>query len=152
MMKRICVSNPLFFGIVKEEIATGRAIRIKTKGVSMRPFIVGGKDELILRQADDHSFHRGAILLAELGEQRQVAHRVCRIEGEEITLRGDGSLQLTEVCGRGDVIAEVVAVVRKGKMVEKGSSCWNRYRYLWPSSPFMRKVALKIYSLLPHRL
>ncbi len=148
MMKRISISNPLFVDIVREEVAAGGEIRIGAKGHSMRPFIRDGMDELILHPCNEYSFRKGAILLAELGEHRQVAHRVCRVEGEEITLRGDANLRLTELCGRADVIAEVVAVVRKGKRVEKGSPCWNRFRYLWPQTPFARRVALKLFTLL----
>lgn len=147
MMKRMSLSNPLFFAIVREEIAAGSEIRIGAKGGSMRPFIRDGRDELILRPCNERSFRKGAILLAELSEQRQVAHRVCHIAGEEITLRGDANLRLTELCDRREVIAEVVAVIRAGKSVEKGSLCWNCYRYLWPKSAFARRVALKFYSL-----
>jgi len=147
MMKQISLPNPLFFAMVREEIAAGREIRIGAKGGSMRPFIRDGRDELILRPCNEHSFRKGSILLAELGEQRQVAHRVSHMAGEKITLRGDANLKQTELCDRREVIAEVVAVVRKGKRVDKGSLRWNCYRYLWPKAPFMRRVALKLYSL-----
>ncbi|MBF6628485.1 MAG: S24/S26 family peptidase [Proteiniphilum sp.] len=147
MMKRMTISNPLFFDIVKEEIIAGREICIGAKGGSMRPFIRDGIDELILRPCNAHSFRKGAILVAELGDQRQVAHRVCYTNGEEIVLRGDANPRLTELCGRNEVIAEVVAVVRGGKRVDRGSLCWNCYRYLWPRTPFVRRVALKMYAL-----
>lgn len=146
MMKRMSLSNPLFFAVVREEIAAGREISIAAKGGSMRPFIRDGMDELILRRCNEQSFRKGAILLAELGAQRQVAHRVSHIAAEEITLRGDANLTQTELCGRSDVIAEVVAVVRGGKRVDKGSLCWTRYQYLWPKTVLMRRVALKMLS------
>lgn len=147
MMRRISISNPLFVDFIREEIVDGREITITAKGGSMRPFIRDGLDELILRRCDDQSFRKGSILLTELGEQRHVAHRVCQTNGEEIVLRGDANPWLTEFCGRNEVIAEVVAVVRGGNRVDRGSLCWNCYRYLWPQTPFFRRVALKMYSL-----
>lgn len=147
MMKRMTISNPLFFDIVREEIIEGREICIGAKGGSMRPFIRDGMDELILRRCNEQSFRKGAILLAELGAQRQVAHRVWHTHTGEIVLRGDANPRLTELCGRNEVIAEVVAVVRGGKRVDRGSLCWNCYRHLWPRTPFMRRLALKMYGL-----
>ncbi len=147
MKNTILFTNKDFFSAVKEEIAEGLTLRIKPKGESMTPFIVAGRDEIILSMPCECSFRRGSILLAEIGADRQVAHRVLRVDGEIVTLRGDGNLVLTEQCCRSDVIAEVVAIVRKGKKIKKGSLRWTLFSYLWPSSPLLRRVLLKIYYL-----
>ena len=130
---------------VKEDIAAGKMHHVLAKSNSMRPFIVRGRDELILQQTDEHSFQKGAILLAELGSVNHVLHRLVKIEGENLVLRGDSNLNRIELCGRNDVIAEVVAVVRKGKVVKKKSPCWNYYRYFWPSSSLLRKLLLEFH-------
>lgn len=145
MKNTILLTNDDFFSAVKEEISEGLTLRIKPKGESMTPFIVEGRDEIILSMPCECSFRRGCILLAEIGMGRQVAHRVSRVDGEILTLRGDGNLVLTEQCSRSDVIAEVVAVVCKGRKIKKGSLRWTLFSYLWPSSPFIRKVLLKLY-------
>lgn len=110
---------------IKDDIAAGKIHHILAKSNSMQPFIVRDRDELILRQTDEHSFQKGSILLAELGGMNHVLHRLVKIEGENLVLRGDANLNRNELCGRNDVIAEVVAVVRKGKVVKKKSPCWN---------------------------
>lgn len=131
---------------VKDDIAAGKMHHVLAKSNSMKPFIVRERDELILQQTDEHSFQKGAILLAELGGQNHVLHRLVKIEGENLVLRGDANLNRTELCGRNDIIAEVVTVVRNGKLIKKGSPGWNFYRYFWPSSSLLRRMLLKLYA------
>ena len=75
-------------------------------------------------------FKKGSILLAELGGLNHVVHRLVLVDGDDLVLRGDAIKKQCEMCGRSDIIAEVVAVKRKGKMVRKGSFIWGYYRYL----------------------
>ena len=66
-------------------------------------------------------------MFAELGEKHHVAHRLIEVDGDNLVLRGDANLKLIEMCGRSDIIGEVVAVVRKGKIVRRRSICWYYY-------------------------
>lgn len=75
-------------------------------------------------------FKKGSILLAELGGLNHVVHRLVNIEGKDLLLRSDANFDCTEMCKINDIIAEVVAVKRKGKIVRKGSFSWGYYRYL----------------------
>lgn len=140
----IYLSNQNQLEKVKYDIAHGITLRFKAKSNSMQPFIVAERDEVILKQVGEESFQKGSILFAELGERHHVAHRLVEVDGDNLVLRGDRNLKLVEMCGRNDVIAEVVAVVRKGRVVKKGSLGWNVYRYFWPKMSWMRKVFLKL--------
>lgn len=140
------ISYKNYLDKIKDDIAAGSTHRIVAKSNSMQPFIVRGRDELILQQTDKHSFKKGAILLAELGSVNHVLHRLVKIEGDNLVLRGDANLNRTELCGRNDIIAEVVTVVRNGKLIKKGSPGWNFYRYFWPSSTLLRRILLRFYG------
>lgn len=145
-MKRtipLCSQNHL--EKVKDDIAQDVILRYVVKSNSMRPFIVSERDEVILKQVNSDSFQKGTILFAELGERHHVAHRLIEVDGDNLVLRGDANFKLKEMCGRGDVIAEVVAVVRKGRKVKRGSPTWNFYRYFWPKTPQIRKVLLHLF-------
>ena len=144
MTSSIYVPNDVFFEAVKEEILQGKQVRLRARGQSMMPFITGDKDDIVLKQIVKSSFHKGAILLVQLSEKRYVAHRVYRIKGNMLTLKGDGNLRLTEHCTCDDAIAEIVAVIRNGTTIKKGSFKWNASRYLWPSNHFLRRVLLGV--------
>ena len=121
----------------------GKEVRFTPAGVSMRPFIEGDKDSVILAPLN-RAPQRGDILLAQVqtlcGRQTYVLHRLIRIVGEQLTLMGDGNLAGTEVCSRGDVIGVVTRIENpKGrrKMLTRG--------YLWYILRPVRKWLLKIY-------
>jgi hypothetical protein len=131
---------------VKTEIEKGKQVRVKTKGNSMIPFIPGDHGEILLQKTDQRSFCKGAILLAQLSGKRFVAHRVCKLSGDHLSLRGDGNVRLTEQCTRDDVLAEVIGVIENGRITWKGSFRWNLYIYLWPSNPLLRRIYLGLYK------
>ena len=94
------VSNELFFSGVEQLLAEGKSVRIKAKGRSMEPFIRDGRDEIVL--AAGIQARKGCIILAKTGEGI-VLHRVINIEGNAVTLMGDGNLYKTESCLREDI-------------------------------------------------
>lgn len=117
-------------------LAEGREVRFTPKGVSMRPFIEGGRDSVILMKNDDVEV--GDIVLAKLNDGRFVLHRVIAKSGDCLTLMGDGNLRGTEaakVCG---VLGTAVGIVKpNGKIVKpKKGRLWLkmlpfRKRLLW---------------------
>ena len=127
MKRTISLSSQSHLQMVKDDIAHGITLRFVAKSNSMRPFIVAERDEVILKLVDENSFQKGAILFAELGEKHHVAHRLIEVDGDNLVLRGDANLKLIEMCGRSDIIGEVVAVVRKGKIVRRRSISWYYY-------------------------
>ena len=109
------VSNELFFSGVEQLLAEGKSVRIKAKGRSMEPFIRDGRDEIVLSAGIQA--RKGCIILARTGEGI-VLHRVINIEGNAVTLMGDGNLYKTESCLREDIIAVATRIVRRGKEID----------------------------------
>lgn len=145
MIDYLCLPNDMYIEAIKMEIEKGKQVRVKTKGYSMMPFISGDNGEILLKKTDRHSFRKGTVLLVQLGRKRFVAHRVCSISGDVLVLRGDGNIQLTERCTIDHVLAEVIGVIKNGKIIWKGSFTWNLYLYLWPSAPLLRRIYMGIY-------
>ncbi|MGI6292874.1 MAG: hypothetical protein GX281_02065 [Bacteroidales bacterium] len=142
------INNTLFFAEVAEQLALGHAVRMRARGNSMLPFIRDGRDVLVLGKPGEDSFRRGRLVLARLEEDRYVIHRVVKVQGGMLWLRGDGNLKVYEMCSRAEVLAEITEVVRNGRSIRQGSWRWNAYRFLWPSHPFLRRVGLALYRRL----
>ncbi len=111
------IDNRLFFDEVAEQLALGHAVRIRARGNSMLPFIRDGRDVLVLEHPGERDFVRGQVLLAQLHDGRYVIHRVVKVKGDRLRLRGDGNLQVYEMCSRAEVLAEVTEVVRGERML-----------------------------------
>lgn len=154
-METKIIKNDLFFLEVANGITSGERVRIRAKGNSMLPFIRDAKDQIILEKPNKHSFQKGRLLLVVMKDGNYLMHRVQKVDGIHILLRGDGNLSRLEHCTSSDVIAEATTVLRggntikEGKIIKLGSLRWNLYRYLWPRNLFLRRVCLAIYRRVP---
>ena len=84
-------------------VGEGGSVTFPVAGRSMRPFIVGGKENVVLVKPE--SVKVGDIVLAFVENSRYVVHRVIRIDGENVTVMGDGNLVGVEHCKIFDVKA-----------------------------------------------
>lgn len=90
-------------------VADGVSVTFPVKGRSMLPFIFGGRESVILQKPD--SLQRGQVVLAEVGPDRYVVHRIIKVTKDRITLMGDGNIRGTESCTREHVLARATHVV-----------------------------------------
>ena len=114
----------------------GRTVRFTPLGSSMLPFIRGGRDSVVLCKKD--SVEIGDIVLARL-QGRYVLHRVVGLDGEKVTLMGDGNIAGTEECTLKDVMGTVTEIGRGKKTVKPGKG------RLWGALKPIRRYILAIY-------
>ena len=132
-MNKKVLPNPVLMEGAQTLLEEGREVVMTPLGSSMLPFIRGGKDSVtLLRKAD---VTPGDMLLVCLSGKRYVLHRLIAVDGDRLTLQGDGNLVGTETCTRADVLGTVVAV--NGRRVGNGR-WWRRLPYI------VRRVILAI--------
>ena len=140
--------NEVLLPEVAAMLAAGSEVELRTKGSSMLPFIVGDRDSVRLKAMP--AYAEGDAVLAEIAPGRFVLHRIVRIDGDCVTLKGDGNLVGTESCRLGDVKGKAVAVVRPGGRIRDlaGPRSIARARR-WNALPyFFRRYYLAIYRRL----
>ena len=127
-------------------VREGVNVTLPVKGLSMLPFIIGGKESVILHRPG--LIDVGDVVLAWVDGCRYVVHRIIRIDGDHITLMGDGNLT-TEHCALGDIKACVTHVVSADN---KKRDLYNRWRMLgakvWYWLRPIRRYLLAIYRRL----
>ena len=137
MKKSNNILIPEFERLLKE----GHMVEFMPQGISMRPFIEGGRDRVILKICNEPAV--GLIVLAKIND-KFVLHRIYKIRGKQIILRGDGNLTGQEVCTAQDIIGRVVLLKNhfgKRKRLTKGR--------VWRHLPiFIKKWYLKIYRII----
>ena len=95
-------------------VRDGVSVTFPVKGRSMLPFIFGGRESVILQKPEN--LKRGHVVLAEVGPDKYVVHRVIKVEPDRITLMGDGNIRGTESCKPEGVLAIATHVVdEKGR-------------------------------------
>ena len=133
--------------LIKETIALveeGRRVVLPVKGNSMHPFIIGGKEsvELVKPQAP---LKADDVVLAWVNGTHYVVHRIIGIDGNEVTLMGDGNYAIVEHCQTSDVsaLAEYV-VAPNDKRRYLYTKARLRFAHLWRLLP-VRRWLLAIY-------
>lgn len=143
-VKEIKFSNAELLPEVIRLMDEGHTVTINLRGFSMRPFLENDRDKALLTKAKE--IHKGDVVLAETSPKHYVLHRIINIDGDHITLRGDGNL-LEEHCRREDVKGFAIGFYRKGrKTIDKTNSFkWLLYSRLWTSLYPIRRYLLAAY-------
>ena len=125
----------------------GVIVTLPVNGTSMLPFIIGGRESVILQKPRQPKI--GDVVLAWVEGCRYVVHRIIRVDGENVTLMGDGNLAGTEHCTIGDLKAIATHVVsRDGKRHDLYCPWRQRASRLWWHLRPIRRYLLAIYRLL----
>ena len=135
-------------------VEEGVSVTLPVNGRSMLPFIIGGRESVILQQPPKQGETRqgapqlklGDVVLAWVEGNRYVVHRVIRIDGDRVTLMGDGNLVGTEHCLLNDIKARVTHVVdAKGCQHDLYHTWRRRAAKVWFWLRPIRRYLLAIY-------
>ena len=119
------LSNRLFFAQVEEVLASGSEVQLRVKGSSMRPLLRNERDVVVLApRRPGQPLRCGEIVLFRY-RGRHILHRIVRIDGERLTLAGDGNYRQKERIRPGDITAYVDSIERNGRHIDYGSVRWH---------------------------
>ncbi len=145
------IANDILIPEIERLLKDGKEVRFTPSGVSMRPFIEGDRDSVILSSLSRNP-RIGDILLVRLESNSPmsnvqspmsptfVLHRLVRIEGDTLVLQGDGNLVGEERCGASDIIG-IVKRIESPSGRRKPLTRGRLWYWLYP----VRKWLLKIY-------
>ena len=140
--------------IIKETIRLveeGVSVTLPVNGHSMLPFIIGGKESVILQKPSvkRKQLEAGDVVLAWVDGHRYVVHRIIRIDGDHCTLMGDGNLVGTEHCSFTDIKAIATYVVDAKERKHDLYKGWRKSAArLWFRLRPVRRYLLAIYKRL----
>ena len=123
MMKKL--PDEVFLNGVCDLLSEGKEVTMTPFGNSMLPFIRGGHDSVVLRKPK--TLKVGDIALARVWQNRFVLHRIIHIDGNKLTLMGDGNLKGEEHCLMDDVSGIVIEIVKANgrRMKPAKGRCWR---------------------------
>lgn len=142
--KELQIENHKFLPEVIKLLNEGHTVTLQLRGFSMRPFLEDNRDKALLAKAKD--IQVGDAVLAETAPKHYVLHRIIKIQGETVTLRGDGNLG-TEVCHVHDVHGYAIGFYRKGrtKLDKTNGIKWRTYSHIWTALYPIRRYLLAVY-------
>ena len=141
------IPNEILFPLLIEDIKEGKTCTLRLRGNSMRPFLESNRDLGIFTSPENVKV--GDPVLAEIEPGHYVMHRVVKMEGENITLMGDGNDNY-EHCTMSDIRASVIGFIRKGrhKVDRTDGRKWKTYSWFWVNMRPMRRWLLAFYRYI----
>ncbi len=141
------IPNDILLGLVREMIGEGHTAVVTVKGYSMRPFLEHQRDKVKLAACGGRVRDYDAVL-AEISPGHYVLHRVVKVEGDNITLMGDGNPRGTEQCTLGDIAGVVTEYIRPRRTIQASDASLQREIRLWRRLLPVRRYLLYIYKAL----
>mgnify|MGYP002622023055 CR=1 FL=1 len=138
--KCVTLPNETVFVLVDSELRQGRDVILRVKGSSMLPTLREDRDSVRLQRRD--VYRVGDVVLAQIASDWHVLHRIVALEGNRVTLHGDGILRGDEHCLLTDI---------KGLAIGRIDVATNRERPLrkarvWRHLPrLLRRVLLRFF-------
>lgn len=127
-------------------VEEGVQVTLPVNGRSMYPFITGGRESVVL--VKPKGLRVGHIVLAQVEGGRHVVHRIVQLEGDRVTLMGDGNLQGREHCSIDGVKALAIQVVGEtGKKRSLYGFRGNLCAKIWYVVRPVRRYLLKIFRV-----
>lgn len=144
--KVLYIKNAAFFNEVKQLLRKNacNSVTIVVRGYSMRPFLEDLRDKVILSSPKPPQ--KGQVVLVELEPDTYILHKIIKIEGNTITMRGDGNaLSQKETFQADKIIGTVTTFIRKGREIDADSRLWRTYSATWEFLRPIRRLLLAIH-------
>lgn len=125
------IPNEILIPEVARLVNEGKSVTLPLRGQSMRPYLEDQRDKGLLVKIEK-PLKKGDVILAETAPRRYALHRIVKIEGDDITMCGDGNFS-PEFIKRSDVLAIAVGFYRNGstKLDSVDSLSYRIYWRLW---------------------
>ena len=143
-VREIKLSNAEFLPEIVKLMDEGHTVTLRLRGFSMRPFLEDNRDKALMTKATNPKV--GDPVLAEVDPKHFVLHRIISIDGDHVTLRGDGNLN-DEHCTLADVNGAVIGFYRKGRTTLDRTDGWKwrTYSFFWMRLYPVRRYLLAFY-------
>ena len=143
-IREIKLSNAEFLPEIVKLMDEGHTVSLRLRGYSMRPFLEDNRDRALMTKATNPKV--GDPVLAEVSPKHFVLHRIIRIDGDQVTLRGDGN-RGDEHCTLADVKGAVIGFYRKGRTTLDPTDGWKwrTYSFFWTRLYPVRRYLLAFY-------
>lgn len=141
------ISNDILIPHIAGLIQQGHTVTLPLRGYSMRPYLEDNRDKALLEPTPPQ-LHVGDVVLATIAPKRYALHRIVSINGQDITLYGDGNFSPEHITQH-DVLAIATGFYRKGsdKLEPVKSRAYILYWKSWVALRPIRRYLLIFWRL-----
>lgn len=115
-----------------EETLKNNDIKIKPQGYSMYPFIVPGRDSVVLTGIENpESLRRGDVVLYRREEGILVLHRIWKVRKDGLYMVGDNQSDIEGPIKKEQVKALLVSIEKNGKYISSRNLWYQICSGIW---------------------
>ena len=137
-MSNTTVHLEQLFPLMQERLAKGESVQFTPKGISMRPMIEGGRDQIVLSPLPE-KLRKYDLPFYRRDDGHFVLHRIVKV-GQTYTCIGDHQLVYERGVRQDQMIALATGLYRKGKYYSLDSFGYKLYSRLWHWMRPLRRV------------
>ena len=115
--------------LLQERLAAGESVQFTPRGISMRPMIEGGRDQVVLSPLPE-KLKKYDLPFYRRDDGQFVLHRIVKV-GQTYTCIGDHQLVYETGVRQDQMIALATGLYRKGKYHSLDSFGYRLYSRLW---------------------
>ena len=147
---KLFLANSAFIPEVIKFIEDGHTVTIDLRGYSMRPFLENERDKGLIGKPP-RPWKVGDVVLAEVQKGTYVIHRIIKMNGAQVTLRGDGNIGV-EHCTVDQLKGFLLGFYRKGRTQLDATNGlkFRVYSKIWIALYPIRRYLLAAYRIWVH--
>lgn len=143
--KTITINKAIMMEEIRTLINEGKTVNITVKGNSMNPFMVHLRDQMTLGPWKEEDLRKGTVALVRDTRGNHLIHRIIKVDGNTVTLLGDGNVVQTETATKDNVIGIMYSITRKGRIYTPRTLSWKIYSAIWMALQPVRRWPLGLW-------
>lgn len=133
--------------VFREQLDVNGKVAFSPSGISMRPMLEHGIDEVYLEKIDGKKVKKWDVVLFQSDNGAYILHRIVKIRKDGFITRGDNNYYNDDFQNFDKIIGRVYQFVHKGKMKSVNCLSYRIYVIAWILSYLPRKVIRKLKRL-----
>lgn len=129
--------------LIQECLKQRKQYRMSPSGSSMCPFIVGGRDEVVL-SSPPMRLKKGDVVWYRRENGIHVLHRIYRIQKQEYYMIGDNQTEVEGPLKQNQILGIVTQIYRKNKVIDCDSHWYRWVSLLWLWLRLFRPIVLHV--------
>lgn len=142
------ISSDALFSAMERQFAENRRVIFTVTGMSMWPFLCGGRDRVLLTRCDPAKLRRGDVVLLQTPPGTYMLHRVTALKTDCFETTGDGNCFRDGFFPLSCIRAQMAGCIRKGKPVSCDARSWRIVSAVWTRLYPVRRYLLRMLRAL----
>ena len=140
-----------YMPVVREILSQGKETSITITGNSMSPFLIHGRDEILISPPDG-KWKKGDMAFFVRDNGQYIMHRICKVDQNgDCYFVGDAQQLIEGPIRPEQMFGKITRVKRKGVWIDEKDFWWKFFERIWIHIIPLRPACCKLYGLVWHR-